>query len=85
MPEYQSILSVSSRLELFCEKETLAQVFSWEYCEIFKNTFFSKNTSVGCFYNDNDNKCISITTLTSDIVPLHSIITTQVLVLKQHI
>ena len=23
----------------FIKKETLAQVFSWEFCEIFKNTF----------------------------------------------
>ena len=24
----------------FIEKETLAQVFSYEFCEIFKSTFF---------------------------------------------
>ena len=24
----------------FIKKETLAQVFAWEFCEIFKNTFF---------------------------------------------
>ena len=33
----------------FIKKETLAQVFSCEFWEIFKNTFFSKNTSGGCF------------------------------------
>ena len=31
------------------KKETLAQVFSCEFCEIFNNTFFSQNTSGGCF------------------------------------
>ena len=25
------------------------QVFSWEYCEIFKNSFFLWNTSGDCF------------------------------------
>ena len=30
------------------KKETLAQVFSYEFCEISKNNF-SKNTSGGCF------------------------------------
>ena len=33
----------------FIKKETLAQVFSCECCEISKNTFFSQNTSGGCF------------------------------------
>ena len=28
----------SSRPEVFCKKETLAEVFSCEFCEIFKNT-----------------------------------------------
>ena len=26
----------------FFQKETLAQVFSWKFCDIFKNTFFTK-------------------------------------------
>ena len=30
----------NSRPEVFCKKEILAQVFSYEFCEIFKNTFF---------------------------------------------
>ena len=29
----------SSRPEVFCKKETLAQVFSCEFCEISDNTF----------------------------------------------
>ena len=33
----------------FVKKETLAQVFSCKFCEIFKNTFFLQNTSGGCF------------------------------------
>ena len=53
---FHSPKSRSSRLEMFCEKgvlenllpeagnfiekETLAQVSSCEFCEIFKNTFF---------------------------------------------
>ena len=48
----------SSRPDVFCEKgaacnfikkETLAQVFSCEFCKISKNTFFLQNTSGGCF------------------------------------
>ena len=27
----------------FIKKETLAQVFSWEFCEILKNTFFTEH------------------------------------------
>ena len=27
----------------FVKKETLAQVFSYEFCEISKNTFFTEN------------------------------------------
>ena len=26
----------------FVKKETLAQVFSWKFCEIFKNNFFTE-------------------------------------------
>ena len=32
----------------FIKKESLAQVFSSEFCEIFRNTFL-QNTSGGCF------------------------------------
>ena len=28
---------------LLIKKEALAQVFSWEFCEIFKNTFFTRH------------------------------------------
>ena len=34
----------------FIKKETLAQVFSWEFCEIFKEHLFIWNTFGGCFY-----------------------------------
>ena len=35
----------------FIKKETLAQVFSFEFCEILRNfTSFLLNTSSGCFY-----------------------------------
>ena len=34
---------------LFFNKETLAQMFCCEFCEISKNTFFLQNTSSGCF------------------------------------
>ena len=50
--DHQSFLFFrSSRLEVFCKKgaarnfikkETLAQVFSCEFCNIFKNTFFHR-------------------------------------------
>ena len=30
--------------------ETMAQVFSCEFCEISKNTFFYRTPSGGCFY-----------------------------------
>ena len=33
----------------FIKKESLALVFSCEFCEISKNTFFLQNTSGGCF------------------------------------
>ena len=56
-----SHFSRSSRPDVFCEqgkacnfikKETLAQVLSREFCEIFENTFFLQNTSGGrfCFF-----------------------------------
>ena len=32
----------ASELQLY-KKETLALVFSWEFCEIFKNTFFTEH------------------------------------------
>ena len=35
---------------ILLKRETLTQVFSCEFCEIFKNTFLLKNTSGGCFY-----------------------------------
>ena len=31
-------------------KHTPTQVFSFQYCKTFKNSFFSKNISSGCFY-----------------------------------
>ena len=34
----------------FIKKEILTQLFSCEFCEIFKNTFFLQNTSSGCFF-----------------------------------
>ena len=33
----------------FTKKETMAQVLSCEFCETSKITFFSYNTSGGCF------------------------------------
>ena len=54
----------SSRPEVFCKKgvlrnftqacnfikkQALTQVFSCEFCDISKNTFFSQNASGGCF------------------------------------
>ena len=35
--------------KLFIKKESLAQVFSCEFCKIFKNNFFLQNTSAACF------------------------------------
>ena len=37
------------------EAVALAQVFSFEFCEISKNTFFLKNASGGCFWKSHDN------------------------------
>ena len=34
----------------FIKKETLAQVFFWEFCEIFKNTYFYRTPPDDCFY-----------------------------------
>ena len=33
----------------FIKKETLAQMFSCEFCEIFKNTFFKRTPLVAAF------------------------------------
>ena len=33
----------------FIKKETLAQVFSCEFCEIFKNTYFYRTSPDDCF------------------------------------
>ena len=33
----------------FIKRETLAQVFSWEFCEISKNTFFCRTPLDDCF------------------------------------
>ena len=40
-----------SGLQFFLKKETLAQVFSCEFCEIFKNTFFYRTTMVAASGN----------------------------------
>ena len=61
----------SSRPEVFCEKgvlrnftkftgkhqkDTLAQVFSCDFCEISQNAFFTQNTSGGCFQKYTNDK-----------------------------
>ena len=39
-----------------CKKVTLTQVFSFEFCKYFKNTFFLQNASGGCFCPKADKK-----------------------------
>ena len=42
----KGVLEISENSDLtynFIKKETLAQVFSYEFCEISKNTFFTKH------------------------------------------
>ena len=39
-----------ARVSFLIKKESLAQAFSCEFCEIPKNTFFLQNTSGGCFW-----------------------------------
>ena len=39
----------SSRSDVFCKKETLAQAFSCEFCKIFKNTLFNWTPPVAAF------------------------------------
>ena len=39
-------LQVSASACNFIKKETLAQVFSWEFCEISKKTFFTEHLRV---------------------------------------
>ena len=46
----QWLTNRSSRPEVFCKKETMAQVFSCEFCEISKTTL--KNTFGSCFYTN---------------------------------
>ena len=44
------------RLKKEIKKETLAQVFSYEFCEVPKNTFFHRTRLGDCFWNiRNDN------------------------------
>ena len=43
----------------FIKKETLAQVFSWEFCEISKNTFFIEHLRANASevsHNQNQNE-----------------------------
>ena len=42
---YQSLflLKLQAKACHFIKKETLAQMFSCEFCEIFKNTFFTEH------------------------------------------
>ena len=40
----------------FIKKETLVQVFSCEFCEIFKTPFFLQNIFGGCFCNSTSSK-----------------------------
>ena len=42
----ESLLNKVVGLIKFIKKETLAQVFSLEFCEIFKNNFFSRTPPV---------------------------------------
>ena len=44
----RGVLQLCSGPYNFIKKETMAQVFSCEFCEISKNTFL-QNTSGGCF------------------------------------
>ena len=39
-PVKKVFLKISGRASFFIKKETLAQVFSCEFCEIFKNALF---------------------------------------------
>ena len=42
----------------FLKKETLTQVFSCEFCEIFKNTFFYRTPPNDCFCNFRFSICL---------------------------
>ena len=43
MPEPLFLKKLQARPATLLKKETLAQVFSYEFCEIFKNTFFTEH------------------------------------------
>ena len=45
-----SVLKLQAETCNFINKETLAQVFFSEFCNIFRNTFFFKTPSNDCFY-----------------------------------
>ena len=38
-----------TRKHLYPKNETLAQVFSYEFCEIYKNTFFAEHQRTAAF------------------------------------
>ena len=69
---------VSSLIKLQAWKEALVQVFSSEFCEISKNTFFFQNTSGDCFWHVAGGKCV----ITSLSLP-HKILT--VCLLSEHL
>ena len=45
---------------IFIKKQTLALVFSCEFCEISENTFFLQNTSGDCFYSEEQAELLRI-------------------------
>ena len=49
----QSKISSEAAICRCSTKETPAQVFSCEYCEMFKNSFFYRTPAMGAFVNYN--------------------------------
>ena len=71
VPEY--LFFIRPQAGNFMKKETLAQVFSCEFCEFFKNIFFCRTPSVGAsasaFFKNLQN-LLMIFKLSPDNVPM---------------
>ena len=64
--------NTSARVSFFIKKETLAQVFSWEFCENSNNTFFTEHPMVTASFRVIASEHVESYSLTTehDISPL---------------
>ena len=61
------LIKIQARACNFIEKETLAQVFSCEFCKSSKNTFFTEQLRVTASVTINTSNCAIL----ANILPVH--------------